>query len=385
MRTFYFDNGSTTMIDPIVSKKLEEYNSLFYGNASSIHHIGRDAKKLLDESRKVIADSINAKPNEIIFTSGGTESNNLAIKGIAFAKGRGKHIITTKIEHDCVLNACKWLENEGYSVTYLDVDSEGFVKVNDLEKAITKDTIIVSIIHANNEIGTIQNLEEIYSICKKYNVIFHTDACQSYTKTKLSSEYADMITLNSHKIHGPKGVGVLYIKSGINIIPIMHGGGHELNKRSGTENVPGIAGFAKAVELANDQHINNMIKLRDKLISEISKIPDSRFNGTTGKNRLCNNVNFSFKGVEGESIIGYLDVEGICASSGSACSSNTLEASHVLLAIGLTHEDAHGSLRLSISRFTTDDEVDYVLEVLPKVIEKLRNISPLVDKGDYNV
>jgi cysteine desulfurase len=378
MKTVYFDNGSTTMMDPNVAKKVEEYNALFYGNASSIHHKGREAKKILEEARKIIAESINASPKEIIFTSGGTESNNLAIKGIAFAKGPGKHIITTKIEHDCVLNSCKWLENQGYEISYLDVDENGFVDIEQLKNTIKKNTILVSIIHGNNEIGTIQDLKKIYDICKKNNVYFHTDACQSYTKTELNSDHADLITLNSHKIHGPKGVGALFIKSGIKLTPLLHGGGHERNIRSGTENVPAIAGFGEAVKIALQNNKKElMVKYRDILIENILKIPHTRLNGPISEERLCNNANFSFKGIEGESIIGYLDIEGICASSGSACSSHSLEASHVLTAIGLNHEEAHGSLRLTISRFTTEEEINFVLDKIPNVIKKLRNLSPI--------
>jgi len=377
-KTIYLDNGATTMLDPVVVKAMSPYFSNKYGNASSTHHLGQQARMAIDNARHIIAKSIKAKDQEITFTSGGTESNNFAIKGIAFAnKNKGNHIITTKIEHDCVLNSCKWLEKQGFKVTYLDVDKEGFVNPKDLKKAITKNTILVSIIHGNNEIGTIQDLATLGKICKKHNVYFHTDACQSYTKTELNAKHADLITLNAHKIHGPKGVGALYIKKGTKITPLAHGGGHEFKQRSGTENVPGIVGFAKAVQLAmNSKHINHVKKLRDKLIKEILKIPDVKLNGPTNNKRLCNNANFSFKYIEGESIGAYLDAQGICSSTGSACSSHTLEPSHVLLAIGLKPEEAHGSLRLTLSRFTTQQEIDKTIEELSKTIKKLRKISP---------
>jgi cysteine desulfurase len=378
-KTIYLDNGATTMVAPEVVEVMNKYHSEEYGNASSMHRLGRDARMAIDDARRVIAKSIGAKETEIVFTSGGTESNNFAIKGIAFAnKGKGKHIITTKIEHDCVLNSCKWLEEEGFDVTYLDVDKEGFVNPDDLEKAIRKDTILVTVIHGNNEIGTIQDLGKLYEVCKKHKVYFHTDACQSYTKTEVLAKHADLITLNAHKIHGPKGVGVLYIKKGTKITPVAHGGGHEFTLRSGTENVPGIVGFAKSVQLAMDKkHVDYMTKLRDKMMNKLLEIPDTILNGPKGDKRLCNNVNISFQHIEGEAIGTHLDTEGICSSTGSACSSKSLEPSHVLIATGMKHEDAHGSIRLTLSRYTTEDEIDRALEVLPKVVEKLRKISPL--------
>lgn len=380
MKTIYMDNGASTMMDPDVLKAMTPYLNEKYGNASSTHHKGQEAKIALEDARSVIAKSIGARPEEIIFTSGGTESNNFAIKGIAFANSKkGKHIITTKIEHDCVLNACKWLETQGFRVTYLNVDKEGFVSPADLEKAITKDTILVSAIHGNNEIGTLQDIGALGNICRKKEVYFHTDACQSYTKTEINvrKQNLDLVTINSHKIHGPKGVGALYIRKGIKIIPLLHGGGHEQNMRSGTENVPGIVGFAKAVKIAGSNHAKNMAKLRDYLIENVLKTPDTYLNGPAGDKRLCNNANFRFSYVEGEAIGGYLDAKGICSSTGSACSSRSLEPSHVLMAIGLKPEEAHGSLRLTISRFTTKEEIDYVLEILPGIIKKLRAISSL--------
>ena len=377
----YLDNGATTKMDPEVVKAMNPYFTEKYGNASSSHMMGVWARQAVDEARHAIAKSIGAKDEEIIFTSGGTESNNLTLKGIAFAqKDKGKHIITTKIDHDCVMNASKWLETQGYQVTYLNVDSEGFVNPDDLERAIRKDTILVSIIHGNNEIGTIQDLKKLGEICRKHNVLFHTDACQSYTKTELDvkKQNLDLATLNAHKIHGPKGVGALYIRHGIKITPLAHGGGHEFKLRSGTENVPGIVGFAKSVKLAMEsKHVNYMTKLRDRLMENIEKnIPEIMLNGPRGDKRLCNNVNFIFKFIEGESIGALLDAKGISSSTGSACSSKSLEPSHVLIAIGRKPEEAHGSLRLTLSRFTTEEEIDRVSEELPKIIEKLRKISP---------
>ena len=378
MKTIYLDNAATTPVDERVLKAMMPYFNEKYGNASSLHQKGQEAKMALEESREVIAKSIGAKPDEIIFTSGGTESNNLAVKGLSFAYPDKKHIITSKIEHDCVLNSCKWLESRGYRVTYLNVDKEGFIDLKELERAITKDTLLVSIIHGNNEIGTIQPLEEIGKICKERKVFFHTDACQSYTKTLLDVKKMnlDLVTLNAHKIYGPKGVGALCLREGIKIIPISHGGGHEKNRRSGTENISSIVGFAEAVKIANSSDVKKIAKLRDKLIEGLENIPGSKLNGPRGDKRLVNNVNFSFENVEGEAVGGLLDAKGICSSTGSACSSKSLEPSHVLIAIGLKPEEAHGSLRLSLSKFNTEEEIDYVLEVLPKIINRLRKISP---------
>ncbi|MBW3011847.1 IscS subfamily cysteine desulfurase [Candidatus Woesearchaeota archaeon] len=375
----YLDNAATTKVDQSVIDAMNVYHNEKYGNASSTHAKGREAKMAMEEARHVIAKSIGAKDEEIIFTSGGTESNNFALKSAAFSnKDKGNHIITTKIEHDCVLNACKWLETQGFKVTYLDVDKEGFVSADALEKAITPKTIIVSIIHGNNEIGTIQDLKELGAVCRKHNVYFHTDACQSYTKTDINvkKQNIDLVTLNAHKIHGPKGVGALYIRKGTKIGVWQHGGGHEFGLRSGTENIPGIMGFAKSVKNAKSKYVKQMSKLRDKLIEGVLKIPDTTLNGPAGSKRLCNNTNFSFKYIEGEAIGGYLDAKGVCSSTGSACSSHSLEPSHVLMALGLKIEDAHGSLRLSLSKYNTEEEIDYVLEQLPKIVASLRKISP---------
>jgi cysteine desulfurase len=381
-KEIYLDNAATTSTSLEVIKEMMPYFDAKYGNASSNHSKGREAKEAMEKARKTIAKAISANPEEIIFTSCGTESNNFALKGIAFAnKSKGNHIITTKIEHDCVLNSCKWLEKQGFKITYLGVDKEGFVNPEELEKAITKETILVSIIHGNNEIGTIQDLTALGAICKKHNVYFHTDACQSFTKTELDvkKQNLDLVTLNAHKIHGPKGIGALYIRKGVNLPAWQHGGGHERNLRSGTENIPGIIGFSEAVKQAMDnKHIKQMTKLRDKLIDGIEKnIPEAKLNGPHGEKRLCNNINFVFNRIEGEAIGGYLDLKNISSSTGSACSSHSLEPSHVLQAIGLSKGDANGSLRLSLSRYNTEEEIDIVLKELPPIIKKLRMISPL--------
>jgi len=383
MKQIYFDNAATTKVDEKVLRKMLPYFIEKYGNASSQHLKGREAKEAIEKARKIIAKSINAKPREIFFTSGGTESNNWALKGLYFwnkENNTGKnHIITTKIEHDCILKTCKWLEKQGAKVTYLDTDSEGFVNLNQLKNSITNKTLVVSVIHGNNEIGTVQDLKTIGKICKQKNVLFHTDACQSFTKTELDAKKMNLnlITLNAHKIHGPKGVGALYIKEGVNITPLMHGGGHERGLRSGTENVHGIVGFGKSVHIANKKDVEKIRELRDGLIKGILKIENVKLNGPEGEKRLCNNINISFNNIEGESIGGYLEQKGILTSTGSACSSHTLETSHVLKAIGLTPLQANSSLRISLSKYTTKEEVDYFLKVLPRIVNKLRRFSPL--------
>ncbi len=380
MKQIYLDNAATTKVDEKVVKEMLPYFSEKYGNASSQHLKGGEAKEALEKSRRIIAKKINANTGEIIFTSGGTESNNFALKGLFFQHYPEKnHIITTKIEHDCVLNTCQWLERQGAKVTYLDVDRDGFVSSESVDDAITDKTIVVSVIHGNNEIGTIQNLEKIGEVCRSRKVLFHTDACQSFTKVPIDvkKQHLDLVTLNSHKIHGPKGVGALYIREGIKINPLMHGGGHEKKLRSGTENIPGIVGFAKAVDVLSFKDADKMIKLRDKLIEGILKIPNTGLNGPKN-NRLCNNVNVTFNNIEGEAIGGYLENKGIFVSTGSACMSHSLEPSHVLDAIGLEAVQSNSSLRLSISKYTTEEEVDYVLKELPKIVDKLRRLSPLV-------
>jgi cysteine desulfurase len=381
MKQIYLDNAATTKVDDKVLKEMLPYFSENYGNASSVHSFGQEAKNALENSRKIIAKAIGANSREIFFTSGGTEGNNFALKGIFFSNYPEKnHIITTKIEHDCVLNTCKWLEKQGAKVTYLDVDEEGFVNLEDLKKSITNKTIIVSIIHGNNEIGTIQDIENIGKICKEKGVLFHTDACQSFTKVPINvnKQNLSLVTLNSHKIHGPKGVGAIYIKEGIKITPLFHGGGHERKMRSGTENISGIVGFAKAVEIANSKDVKRMTELRDYFIEKILKFPNVKLNGSKN-NRICNNINISFNNIEGEAIGGYLENFGIYTSTGSACASHSLESSHVLNAIGLEPVQANSSLRISISKYTAKEELDYVLEKLSSIVEKLRRISPLVN------
>ncbi|MBD3253404.1 aminotransferase class V-fold PLP-dependent enzyme, partial [Candidatus Pacearchaeota archaeon] len=322
MRQVYLDNAATTQVDEKVVKAMLPYFSEKYGNASSQHMIGQESKRALEESRELIAKSIGAKYDEIIFTGSGTEANNFVLKGLFFENKEKNNIITTKIEHDCVLNTCKWLETQGAKITYLDVDSEGFIDLEQLKDSINEKTLVVSVIHGNNEIGIIQDLESIGEICKEQGVYFHTDACQSYTKVPINVKACnlDFMTVNSHKIHGPKGIAALYIRKGIKITPLLHGGGHEYGLRSSTENIPGIVGFAKAVKIANKKDIKKMTLLRDKLIRGILKIDNVKLNGPRGDKRLCNNINISFNNIEGESIGGYLDSYGISGSTGSACS-----------------------------------------------------------------
>lgn len=367
----YMDNGATTQVDLRVLKAMLPYLKGKYGNASSLHSKGQEAKAALEESREKIAKLINAEPEEIIFTSGGTEADNLAIIGAY--KG---HVITSAIEHPAVLNVCKELNH-----TIIKVDKYGFVDLKQLEKEIKKDSI-VTIMFANNEIGIIQSISEIGKICKKKGVIFHTDAVQAFGKVQIDVKKLniDLMSLSSHKIYGPKGVGALYIRKGVRLKPMVRGGGHEFKLRSGTENIPGIVGFAKAAELAVKEMKKDNIKLvsmRDKLIKGLLIIHNTRLNGNPTK-RLSNNVNVSFDFIEGEALILHLDSRGICCSTGSACSSTKLEPSHVLTAIGLKPEQAHGSLRLTLGRFNTMKEVDYVLKVVPEIVSKLRKISPLV-------
>ena len=377
MDKIYLDNAATTPVDEKVMKAMQPYFSEKFGNASSQHSFGFDAKNAMEDSREIIAKSIRAKPSEIYFTSGGTEANNWALKGVIWATGK-KHLITTKIEHDCVLNASKWLESRGIEVTYLDVDEKGFVNPKDVENAIKDETAIVSIIHGNNEIGTIQDIGEIGKICKEKGVLFHTDACQSYTKVPINvkKQDIDLITLNAHKIHGPKGVGVLYVRDGIKITPLLHGGGHEEGLRSGTENIPGIVGFAKASKIAKSSNVKYMKKLQDKLINGILQIEGIKLNGPEqGDKRLCNNINLLFDGASAETIGEYLDAYGISSSVGSACSAHSKEPSHVLRAIGLSDKEARSSIRLSLSKLNTHKEIDRVLELMPKIVENSRKIG----------
>lgn len=384
----YLDNNATTSLKKEVLEAMLPYYTEIYGNASSkFYEVGRKAENAVYEIRERVAKQLGAKTNEIYFTASGCEADNWAIKGVAFAnKDKGNHIITSKIEHHAILSTCEYLEKHGFTVTYLPVNEDGRVNPEDVEAAITDKTILVSIMTANNEIGTIEPISEIAKICREHKVIFHTDSVQAVGHMKLDVNElgVDMLSISAHKFHGPKGVGALYIRNGVKIDNLIHGGGQERGKRAATENVAGMAGLAKALELANtdlDEKIAKMKRLRDKLISGIQeKVPYCRLNGPKDDTRLCNNVNFSFKYIEGESILMLLDMKGIAASSGSACASGSLDPSHVLLAIGLPHEIAHGSLRLSVGEDTTDEEIDYVLEVIPPVIERLRMMSPLYEE-----
>jgi cysteine desulfurase len=385
MRRIYMDHAGTTPMRKEVLDAMMPYMTEKFGNASTIYFYGREAKKALEESREKVALLIGANSNEIYFTSGGTEADNWALKGVADAnKDRGNHIVTSSIEHHAVLHTCEDLEKKGYRVTYLPVDKYGLINPEHVINAITDDTILVSIMHANNEIGTIQPIAEIGQTLKKQkrNVLFHTDAVQTVGKipVNVGELGVDLLSISSHKIYGPKGIGALYIRKGTKINPIIFGGAQEKQKRAGTENIPGIVGFGKACELLYreiEQENKKLSCLRDALISGITeKIPYVILNGHPQK-RLPNNVNVCFKFIEGESLLLNLDMKGICASSGSACTSSLLEPSHVLLAIGLPHEIAHGSLRLTLGRDNTKQDVEYVLEALPDIVRKLRNMSPL--------
>ncbi len=388
MKSVYMDNNATTYMKKEVLDAMLPYYTTYFGNASSkFYEVGRQAESAVLKFRESIAKEIGANTNEIYFTGSGCEADNWAIKGIADAyRAKGNHIITTSIEHHAILNTCQFLEKHGYDVTYLPVDEFGRVNPEDVEKAITDKTILISVMTANNEIGVIEPIKEISKIAKAHKIIFHTDAVQAIGHMKINVDDlgVDMLSVSGHKFHGPKGVGFLYIRKGIRITNLIHGGGQERGKRAATENVAGMAGIAKALEIANaelDENVAKMTKLRDMLIDGIEKrIPYCRLNGPRGDQRLCNNVNFSFKYIEGESILMLLDMKGVAASSGSACASGSLDPSHVLLAIGLPHEIAHGSLRLSIGDDTTEDDINYVLEVLPPIVERLRMMSPLYEE-----
>ncbi|MBI5133380.1 MAG: cysteine desulfurase NifS [Thaumarchaeota archaeon] len=381
MKRIYMDYAATTPVDPRVLEAKEPYFNKKFGNTMSLHSWGQQAKRVLEESREAVAEMMNARANEIIFTGSATEANNTVLKGIAFAnRDRGKHIIISAIEHHCILNSADWLKRHGFNVTVLPVDKYGLVDPNGVENMIRKNTILVSVMHANNEIGTIEPIEEVGKVCRDKGVYFHTDAAQSFGKipVDVNKMNVDLLTASSHKMYGPLGVGCLFIRQGVKIEPLLHGGGHEFGLRSSTVNIAGIAGFAKAVEIAKkemEQESERLGKLRDRLIKGVLKIEDSFLNGHPTK-RLPNNTNFWFKFIEGESLVLQLDAKGIASSTGSACSSESLESSHVLLAIGLRHEEAHGSLRLSLGRFSKKQDVDYVLKALPNVIERLRKISP---------
>lgn len=383
MRSVYMDYSATTYVKPEVLEEMLPYFTNKFGNPSSFYGISRETKMAVDKARGQVAQALNADLNEIYFTGGGSEADNWAIKGIASAyKNKGNHIITTKIEHHAVLHTCQYLEKQGFEVTYLDVDEEGFINLEELKNAITDKTILVSIMFANNEIGTIEPVKEIGQICRERKVLFHTDAVQAVGNVKIDVKdmNIDLLSLAGHKIYGPKGIGALYVRKGIRIHNLIHGGGQERNRRAGTENIAGIVGLGKAIELASqnlEEHAKNMIVLRDRLIEGLLKIPYTRLNGPRGDKRLPGNVNVSFEFIEGESILLSLDFEGVCASSGSACTSGSLDPSHVLLSIGLPHEKAHGSLRLTLGDGSTEEDVDYVLEVVPPIIERLRKMSPL--------
>ncbi len=380
----YLDNSATTYVDPKVREAMEPFFSKEYGNPSSFHDMGLNANQAIESAREMVANILNANPKEIIFTGSGTESINLAIKGVYRAnRSKGNHIITTRIEHHAVLDSCKYLEeNEGAEVTYLDVDKNGLIDLDQLKKSITKETILISIIFANNEIGTIQPIAEIGEIAKKHGIPFHTDACQAGCSQNLDTNElnVDLLTLNGSKIYGPKGTGMLFVRKGISLHPIIHGGGQEFGLRSGTENVPGIVGFAKALEicqLSKAKENERLTVLRDKLINGLQEsIHKTILNGHPSK-RLPNNVNISFLDVEGEAILLHLNQKGIYASTGSACSSESLEPSYVITSLGLPHEVAHGSIRFSLGRQTRPEDVDHVLKVIPGIIEKLRVLSPV--------
>ncbi len=382
----YLDYSATT---PVKKEVLEEMYPFFnesFGNPSSVYSYGREAKQAVDKARDRIAQAIGANSNEIYFTAGGSEADNWAIKGIAYAnKNKGNHIITTKIEHHAILHTCEYLEKNGFEVTYLNVDEFGMINLKDLEKEITEKTILITIMSANNEIGTLHPIKEIGDIAKKHDVYFHTDAVQAFGNIKLDTKESniDLMSISAHKIYGPKGIGALYVKKGVNIHSLIHGGAQEKRRRAGTENVPGIVGFGKAAEMAManlDNHVSTTTALRNKLIEGVfNRIPHVRLNGHPTL-RLPGNANFCFEYIEGESLLLSLDVLGISGSSGSACTSGSLDPSHVLMALGLSHEIAHGSLRLTVGDFTDESDIEYVLEQLPKIVERLRQMSPLYEK-----
>ncbi len=382
-KQIYLDHAATTYLDSRVMKAMKPYFEEKYGNPGSLHQKGLEAKEAVTKAREKVAELIKAKPEEIIFTSGGTESINLALQETVYPnREKGKHIITSKIEHPAVLETCKFLEKDGFTVTYLEVDKDGLVNPKEVEKAIRKDTILISIMYANNEIGTIEPIAEIGTIAEKYKIPFHTDACQAGGALDLNVKKlkVDLMTLNGSKIYGPKGIAILYKRAGIKMHPLIQGGGQEFGLRSGTENVPAIVGFAKALELAQKEkeaENKRLSGLRDYFVKEVlKKIPKTFLNGHPTK-RLANNVNISFLDVEGESVLLYLDQKGIMVSTGSACSSEKLEISHVLDAIGLKHDAAHGSIRFTLGKKTTKEELDYTVKELIPIIKSLRKISPV--------
>jgi len=382
MRRIYIDNSASSRVDDEVVREMLPYFTENYGNASSLHSFGSEAKEAMEKARGKVAAFIGAKASEIIFTAGGTESDNMALRGVAYAnRAKGNHIITSNIEHPAVLETCMALEREGFAMSYVKVDGEGLVDAADVAKAITPKTVLVSIMHANNEIGTVQPVEEIGKVCREKGVAFHTDAVQSAGKIPIDVRKisAGLLTLTAHKFHGPKGVGALFVGEGVRLQPIITGGGHEKGLRSSTENVPGIAGMGKACEVAGrdlEKNAAKMRKMRDRLVGETLKIEETYLNGSREK-RLPHNANFRFLGIEGESLVMMLDEKGIAASTGSACSSKKLQASHVLLALGLPEWQTHGSLRLTLSKYNTQEEVAGVLEILPGVVSRLRGMSPV--------
>ena len=381
----YLDNAATTKTAPEVVDAMLPYFSEYYGNASTIYGLGAESKKAMDHARQTIADSLGAKPEEIYFTAGGSESDNWALKATAEAyASKGKHIITTKIEHHAILHTCEYLEKRGFEITYLNVDRDGLISLDELKAAIRPDTILISVMFANNEIGTIEPIAEIGEIAKEHGVLFHTDAVQAYAQVPINVDemHIDMLSASGHKLNGPKGIGFLYIRKGVKIRSFVHGGAQERSRRAGTENIPGIVGLGAAVECAMrimDSKTQREIELRDYLIGRLeNEIPHCWLNGHRTK-RLPNNINFSFLFIEGESMLIMLDMKGICASSGSACTSGSLDPSHVLLAIGLKHEEAHGSLRLTLSEDSTKEEMDIVAEEVKKIVQRLRDMSPLYE------
>lgn len=383
MKRRYLDYAATTPVKKEVLESMMPYFSEVYGNASSLHTFGQNAKEKLTESREIVAKTVGAKTNEIYFTSGGSESDNWAIKSIAkLNRDKGNHIITSKIEHHAVLHTCETLEKEGFEVTYLDVDEEGYVELDVLKDAIREDTILITIMFINNEIGTIQPIKEIGAIARENNILFHTDAVQALGNVSIDVEELniDLMSVSSHKIYGPKGIGALYVKRGVKIIPFIDGGAQERKKRAGTENIPAIVGFAKACQLAEEnlkEHVEKLSKLRDELIEKIlGSVDEVKLNGPRD-NRHPGNVNVAFKYIEGEALLLMLDAVGIAASSGSACTTGALEPSHVLMSIGLGHEIAHGSLRLTIGDFTEPEDIDFIVENLVRIVKTLRAMSPL--------
>lgn len=384
-KLIYLDNAATTKVAPEVYDAMKPYFEEYFGNAASVYRFAGESRKAVEQARTDVAAFLNAKPNEIYFTGGGSESDNWALKGLGFAlKDKGKHIITSTIEHHAILHTCEYLEKLGYEITYVDVDENGVLKLDELKKAIREDTILISVMFANNEIGSIQPIREIGEIAHAHNILFHTDAVQAYGHVPIDVEtlHIDLLSASGHKINGPKGIGILYVRNGVKIESFVHGGAQERGKRAGTHNTPGIVGFGRATTLAKEKMEERAAKeteLRDYLIQRVlEEVPYTKLNGHPEK-RLTNNANFSFRFIEGESLLIMLDQKGICGSSGSACTSGSLDPSHVLLAIGLPHEIAHGSLRLTLSDETTREEIDYTVDAIKTVVERLRSMSPLYE------